>query len=184
MSAFDPDLAMGATPIAELDDLAPAERRFVVALRLWLESPAHQAEVWSGFARDFGAAQGRETLRAFERFLGAVADGVDRKLWRNRVGCPILGRDEAAMASVIALAARGQRAEAARAAAALVRADAAQAVLACAADLGRLLGVAPAAAPSAVRRGPRCGPAGFARCIEAGCDDEMRCPLLGLLRLL
>jgi hypothetical protein len=146
MSAFDPDLAMGATPIAEADERAPAERRFIVALRLWLESPAHQAEVWSGFTRDFGAAQGRETLRAFERFVGAVAEGVDRKLWRNRVGCPILGRDEAALASVIALAARGQRAEAARAVAALVRADAAQPVLACAADLGRLLGVAPTAA--------------------------------------
>jgi hypothetical protein len=99
MRLFDP-----RPPVVAAVALAgmPADAaRFVAALRLWLDGPDRRAEVWSAFAIRLGAAGGRAALKAFEDYLGAVADGAVRPIARRRHGDPWATADEAALAATL-----------------------------------------------------------------------------------
>lgn len=140
----DPKPLNAAEAVAFLRDAPPTERRVVEALRLWLEGPEAQAAAWRAFAADQGAEAGRVSLRAFEAYLLAVAEGAARRLRRHRLGCPCVAEDEAALAAAVAAAACDDREAAYAALHGLVRPEAAPRAVAAAAALDRALAERPA----------------------------------------
>lgn len=139
MSFHDTSFPRGDDAVGRLAERSATEQLLVRGIRLWLEGPDAQARVWNEFATTFGPAHGRLALRAFEAYLEAVACSIERRLWRHAPGCPCIGRDEEALASLVTLAARGQSGAAVAVAARLVRVDAIQSTIETATELGRLL---------------------------------------------
>jgi hypothetical protein len=139
MSHHDPMFPNGGDTVGLLDKCSPADRLLVTALRLWVSGPGAQAEVWNMFATRFGPAAGRAALNAFETYLATVARSISRTLWKHGPGCPCIGRDEADLAAIVALAARGETGLATARAARFVRADRLGEVIAAAGPLGRAL---------------------------------------------
>lgn len=129
----------GARPVGRFADAAPMERCFVWALRLWLDGVAGQQEVWSHFASRLGSRAAYAVTLRFESHLLAIAHGHRRGLCRHRAACVCIGRDEATLARVVALAGAGDLDAASAAAAPLMRGDCLSEVVETAASLGRLL---------------------------------------------
>lgn len=139
MSFHGPVRPKGAETVGWLDERPATERLVVWSLRRWLDGPEAQAEVWNAFAAQLGAGPGRRALRAFEAYLGAVAEATTRRLCRHAASCSCVGRDEADLAAVVTLAGRGEQALAAERAARLVPPERAPAVTLAAAGLARLV---------------------------------------------
>jgi hypothetical protein len=99
----------GAEPVGALDDAAGPERRFVRALRLWLDGPGRGPEARAALGDGLPAADAAAAATLFEGYLAAIAAGAVRKLWRHRPDCPCLGRDEAMLAGAMREAAAGAR---------------------------------------------------------------------------
>ncbi|TVQ53073.1 MAG: hypothetical protein EA355_13945 [Rhodobacteraceae bacterium] len=127
---------VGAEPVGRLADAAPAARRFVRTLRLWLTSPEGQAQAWNGLATDLGAARGRAALAAFERFIDVLVAGAAGPIWRHPAGRPCVGRDEAALAGAVIAAGAGDFAMAHALLAPLLRPDAVAPAIGAAGRLG------------------------------------------------
>lgn len=156
MSYHDRVAQDGGESVGWIEALPEAERLVVCSIRLWLEGPDAQAEVWNAFATGLGPERGRRALRAFERYLAAVATATVRRLCRHAPSCPCVGRDEAELAAIVTLVARGDTAAAAARAARFVPASRLCAVTAAAGELGRLLdGCRPARMEGPAARGAR-----------------------------
>jgi hypothetical protein len=134
----------GAAVVSSLAALAPAEARFVIALRLWLDGAQGQAAVWSGFSTALGTRRGRTALAAFEAMLSIAAEGAQGALWRRPSGCPRLSRDEAAFAAVIRCAGAGDLPGAVAMAHVVTRPQAAARLAIAAGEVAPLLGEATA----------------------------------------
>jgi len=108
--------------------LAPAERFLLRAFRLWISglrenAGAYWSRVWNDFAREFGAADGREALTAFACLVKELQCHARRRITYHRPCCPCLGGDEASILALVA-ACHGPDLAAARALArGLVEAD-------------------------------------------------------------
>lgn len=139
MSFHDTSFPRGDEAVGRLAERSATEQLLVRGMRLWLGGPDAQARVWNEFATTFGPAHGRQALRAFEAYLEAVAQAIERRLWRHAPGCPCIGRDEEALASLVTLAARGQSGAAIAVAARFIRAECLPEVIETAASLGWLL---------------------------------------------
>lgn len=103
----------GSTVVGQLTDIAPWEAKLILTIRLWMDSPDGQAEVWGQFARCFGTRQGRIELRQFETFLTRLLTCARRPLVRHGLGCSCIGSDEAILRTLVSEAERGDLAEAA-----------------------------------------------------------------------
>ncbi len=140
----EPDLPIGARPVARLEMLSPDERRLLTLLRTWLEGADGRGAAFAALSDELGREAAERALSAFEAWLEAVAEGARRVLHRCRPACPCVGRDEALLTGAVSAAARGDL-EAARALAAeTTRPDAVLALLHHARALGLALGAEPA----------------------------------------
>jgi hypothetical protein len=131
--------ALGAEPVGALADAPEAERRVVCALRLWLAAPEGRRAAEGVLGEGLDPARARAAACAFDAWLGAVAEGAARKLWRHAPGCPCLGRDEAALAGAVREAAAGRREAAWAMLAPCLRVEALFAAAEAAGALGRAL---------------------------------------------
>jgi len=113
----------GAAPVGHVGDLDPLEAAAVLYLRLWLDGPNSQQDVWNDLAGTLGATSGRETLRALEDVCGICARHGRRSLMRHQAGCKCLGADEACFANLISCATEGDREDAMLIATLMVRPD-------------------------------------------------------------
>lgn len=52
----------GASVVGRLTDMSPREAELILSMRLWMDDPDGQAEVWNGVARSFVAAEARGVL--------------------------------------------------------------------------------------------------------------------------
>lgn len=130
----------GAAPVGRLTDLAPLERRIVRSLRL-----LDQGEVGRiALHMDLAAALGSETAEAIgqrlEELLATLMRHARRPVACHDVSCPCVGGDEYALARFVALAAEGDREDAALLAALLVRADVAICLAPLAEEVGLRVG--------------------------------------------
>ena len=156
MSFHGPLTPEGGESAGWLETMPEAERLVVWSLRRWLDGPDGQAEVWNAFATRLGAERGRNALRAFEAYLEALATGTTRRLCRHAAGCPCVGRDEADLAAIVTLAARGEPGATSARAARFVAPDRLAGVVAASARLGGLLvGSGPARKEGPAMRGAR-----------------------------
>ncbi|WP_089885253.1 hypothetical protein [Citreimonas salinaria] len=129
----------GSMVVGRLTDLAPWEAGLILSLRAWMEGPAGQAEVWNGFARSFGGAEGRVEMHRFETLLVTLCENARRPLVRHGGGCACIGVDEALFCTLVREAAGGDLAEAAAIAGLLVKAGQAGPVADLAAQVGRAM---------------------------------------------
>lgn len=124
MSRFDTTSAgRGAAAVGLVGGLPPVEMATVMFLRLWSDGDEGRADAWNAAALTMGAACGRRWLGAFEEMVGLMAGFARRPLVRHSPGCPCLGADESAVATLVAAAAEGAREDALMLAMVLVRAD-------------------------------------------------------------
>ncbi len=143
----------GAAPVGRVLDLRPLELQIVIYLRLWCTGPRGQAEVWQDLAARLDGPDAAAALRAFERFVQSLLAAARRPLVRHAVDCPCLGGDESAIVQAMALAAAGDREDAAMILSWTMRPGAIDDLVARAEDAG--LRIAAGSLP------PRCfGPAG------------------------
>lgn len=103
----------GAAPVGRVLDLRPFELQIAIYLRLWCTGKRGQAEVWQDLVARLEEPDAAAALRAFEAFVRALLAGARRPLARHAVDCPCLGGDEAAIVRAVALAAAGDREDAA-----------------------------------------------------------------------
>jgi hypothetical protein len=103
-----PDLN-GAEPVGALAQAPDPERRFVTGLRLWLAGPHRRAEAEAALTAGLDPGRAARAAAAFDAYLGAIAAGALRRLWRHAPGCPCLGRDEALLSGAMREAAAGDR---------------------------------------------------------------------------
>ncbi len=126
----------GASVVGQLTDLVSWEATLIMSMRLWMEGPDAQAEVWRDFARCFGTEKGREELRQFETFLSRLLSAARRPLVRHGLGCTCIGSDEAILRLMVREATRGDLAEAAMIASLIVPASLAEPIALMAARVG------------------------------------------------
>jgi len=129
----------GASVVGRLTDIAPWEAELIMSMRFWMDSPEGQAEVWNGFARFFGATEGRAEMRSFESLLSILCTHARRPLVRHGLGCNWIGSDEAILQTLVREAARGDLAEAAMIASLIVPARHAEPVALMAAQVGQAM---------------------------------------------
>lgn len=129
----------GAAVVGRLTDLPPWEADLILSMRLWMQSPEGQAEVWNGFARCFGPAEGRAEMQQFESLLRSLCSNARRPLVRHALGCTCIGTDEAVLRMLVREAARGDLAEATLIASLLVPAGQAEQIALQSARVGRAL---------------------------------------------
>ncbi|WP_294620438.1 hypothetical protein [uncultured Roseovarius sp.] len=129
----------GADVVGKLTDIAPWEAELVMSIRFWMDSPQGQAEVWNGFARCFGAIEGRAEMRNFETLLTSLCTHARRPLVRHGLGCTCIGSDEAVLRTLVREAARGDLAEASMIASLLVPARHAEPIALMAARVGQAM---------------------------------------------
>lgn len=126
----------GGAPVGLVTELDSVEAASVVYLRLWLDGPDAQAQVWNDFATSLGPDQGRKALQSFDDLCSLCARHGRRPLMRHSVQCECLGADESCFANFIATAATGEREDAMLMATLLVRPDMAPIIASLAADVG------------------------------------------------
>ncbi|MRU16612.1 hypothetical protein FDP25_14315 [Roseovarius sp. A21] len=129
----------GAAVVGRLTDLPPWEADLILSMRLWMQSPEGQAEVWNGFARCFGPVEGRAEMQQFESLLRNLCHNARRPLVRHALGCTCIGTDEAVLRMLVREAARGDLAEATMIASLLVPAGQAEQVALISARVGRAM---------------------------------------------
>lgn len=129
----------GADVVGKLTEIAPWEAELIMSIRFWMDSPQGQAEVWNGFARCFGADEGRAEMRSFETLLASLCTHARRPLARHGLGCTCIGSDEAVLRTLVREAARGDLAEASMIASLLVPARHAEPVALMAARVGQAM---------------------------------------------
>ncbi|WP_306151309.1 hypothetical protein [Roseovarius sp. MMSF_3281] len=129
----------GTSVVGKLTDIAPWEAELILSMRFWMDGPEGQAEVWGGFARCFGAAEGRAEMRGFESLFTSICTHARRPLVRHGLGCNCIGSDEAILRTLVREAARGDLAEAAMIASLLVPACNAEQIALLAAQVGRAM---------------------------------------------
>ena len=129
----------GASSVGNLSDIASWEADLILSVRLWMDSPDGQAEVWNSFAQTLGPSEGREELRHFEMLLSTLCRFSRRPLVRHGLGCMCIGSDEAVLRTLVREAARGEIAEAAMIASLIVPAGQAERVALHAARVGQTL---------------------------------------------
>ena len=117
MSAHDPGLADGrANPGgAAVADLRAMDGEQALAVLLFRDSfagPEGTARIRALFATAMGPAGGAEAFEAWSALLRALTRHARRPLVRHGLGCLCVGADEAALAQILRLAARGQREDA------------------------------------------------------------------------
>lgn len=134
--------------VGRLTDLSPWEADLILSLRLWMDGPEGQAEVWNSFARGFGGTGGRAELRAFETMLHHICTHARRPLMRRQPGCLCLGADEATLLTLAREASRGELTEAAMIASLMVPARHAERIAIMAAQVGQAM-------QTIARRAPR-----------------------------
>lgn len=113
----------GAAPVGHFGDLDPLEAAAVLCLRLWLDGPDTQKDVWNDLVGTLGAASGRETLRALEEVCGICARHGRRSLMRHQPRCKCRGADEACIANLVSCATDGDREDAMLIATLMLRPD-------------------------------------------------------------
>ncbi|MFW2544825.1 hypothetical protein ACN2XU_19495 [Primorskyibacter sp. 2E107] len=129
----------GASVVGQLSDIAPWEAELILSMRLWMEGPEGQAEVWNGFARCFGAIEGRAEMRTFESLLTSLCTFARRPLVRHGLACRCIGSDEAILKTLVREATCRDLAEAAMIACLLVPARHAEPLAQMAAQVGRAM---------------------------------------------
>lgn len=129
----------GAEAVGRLVDMPACEALLIRAVRGWADGPEGQTAVWNLFASTYGAEDGRIAMRAFERFLSAVAGAITRALARHAECCPCVGRDEATLAVVMRHAAMSETTAAMEAASIFAEPRMLLCVVDAAADLGLVL---------------------------------------------
>jgi hypothetical protein len=129
----------GAAVVGRLTDLPAWEADLILSMRLWMQSPEGQAEVWTGFARCFGTVEGRAEMQQFESLLRGLCHNARRPFVRHALGCTCLGTDEAVLRMLVREAARGDLAEATLIASLLVPAGQAEQIALQSARVGRAL---------------------------------------------
>lgn len=129
----------GASVVGRLTDIAPWEAELIMSMRFWMDGPEGQAEVWNGFARFFGATEGRAEMRNFESLLSSLCTFARRPLVRHGLGCTCIGSDEAILQTLVREATRGDLAEAALIASLVVPARHAEPVALMAAQVGQAM---------------------------------------------
>ncbi|PXW70781.1 hypothetical protein C7964_102680 [Loktanella sp. PT4BL] len=126
----------GSSVVGHLTDIAPWEAELIMSVRFWMAGPDSQAEVWNGFAQNFGTVEGLAELRNFECLLSDLCRFARRPLVRHGLGCTCIGSDEAILQTLVREAARGDLAEAAMIASLIVPARHAEPVALMAARVG------------------------------------------------
>jgi len=129
----------GASVVGRLTDIAPWEAELILSIRLWMDSPEGRAEIWNGFARCFGASDGRLELRRFETLLTSICSTARRPLIRHGLGCDCIGSDEAILRTLVREATRGDLPEATMIASLLVPARHAEPIALMAAKVGQAM---------------------------------------------
>jgi hypothetical protein len=139
-----------------MSELGEGEQLLIWSFRRWVGGTRDWPLVQREFVMRFGGERGRETLGAFVLLIDALRCGARRVIAYHQPCCPCVGRDELALAALVAAAQARQPAQARAHVADLVHEDAAAALLARAEDLAATLrsrGVllqpsVPAAAPT------------------------------------
>ena len=109
---LDPLPNPGAATVADLQSMDGAQALGVMLFRDWFDGPAGRARVESVFAEAFGPAGGDMARDAWSDLAALLAAGVRRPVMRHAVTCRCVGADEAVVAQVLTLAARGEREDA------------------------------------------------------------------------
>ena len=135
----DGSKSAGGSVVGRLGDAVPWEADLILAMRLWMDSPEGQAEVWNEFARCFGAEHGRAELRHFETLLTHLCTHARRPLVRHGLCCDCIGSDEAILQTLVREAVRGDLAEAALIASLILPACHAEPVALLAARVGQAM---------------------------------------------
>ena len=126
----------GGAPVARLDSLPPLERQVIDCLRLWCSGPDGERAVRWALTADGGPAHADQLARRFGELLRLAAGTARRPLLGHAIDCPCAGSDECVFARFVALAAEGDREEAALIASLIVRADVALCLTALAEEVG------------------------------------------------
>ena len=129
----------GNTVVGRLSDCPGWEADLVMALRLWLEGAEGQTQLWTAYARSFGAATGRSKLKQFEALLRELLLHARRPLVRHGLACDCIGSDEAIVQTIVREAVRGDFEEARMIASLIVPARNADMVATYAAEVGKTL---------------------------------------------
>lgn len=116
----------GAVAVATIQTLAPWEATLLLNLRLWLDGPEGQREVWTEYAESFSGASAHQPMRRFERLLNIIGTHASRPLVRRGVLCACVGSDERVFVHLVSTASAGHLDEAAKIATLLVGAEWAQ----------------------------------------------------------
>ncbi len=126
----------GAAAVGHLTEVTPWEAELILNMRLWMDGPRGQEQVWTAYAAAFGAAEGRRQLRTFERLLWLIETNMLRPLVRHGVACRCIGSDEAVFANMVRFASEGELHEASLIATLLVRPAHAEQVAVMAGEVG------------------------------------------------
>lgn len=133
------DHSAGASVVGKMTDIAPWEAELIMSMRVWMQGPEGQAEVWNDFARCLGVTEGRAEMRTFESLLTSLCTYARRPLVRHGLGCTCIGSDEAILQTLVREATRGDLAEAAMIASLIVPARHAEPVALMAAQVGQAM---------------------------------------------
>ncbi|WP_299650775.1 hypothetical protein [uncultured Jannaschia sp.] len=102
----------GAATVADLQAMDGAQALGVMLLRDWFDGPEGRTRVEGVFAEAFGPAGGDMAREAWADFAALLTSGTRRPVMRHAVTCRCVGADEAVIAQVVTLAARGEREDA------------------------------------------------------------------------
>lgn len=111
----------GAALVGQLSEISPWEAELILNMRLWMDGPRGQAQVWSSYASVFGPEKGRRHLQGFERLLHIIDTHMLRPMVRHGVACRCVGSDEAVFANMVRLASAGELQDASLIATLMVR---------------------------------------------------------------
>ncbi|GIT91587.1 hypothetical protein JANAI62_20440 [Jannaschia pagri] len=102
----------GGATVADIRTMEGDQALAVIMLRDWFDGPQGQARVSQTFLQELGAQAGAGAIDAWADFGALISDGTRRDVMRHSVNCRCVGADEAVLAQVISLAARGAREDA------------------------------------------------------------------------
>ncbi|MDB2407774.1 hypothetical protein N9W17_04535 [Jannaschia sp.] len=102
----------GAATVADIRTLDGFQSLTIMMLRDWFDGPAGRTRVEQVFEGALGQGAGAAGLDAWDEMMTVLSNGVRRPVMRHSLTCQCVGADEAVIAQVIALAARGEREDA------------------------------------------------------------------------
>lgn len=102
----------GAATVGDIRRMDGAQALAVMLLRDWFDGPDGRGRVARTFERALGPLAGPAAHQAWSEVMDVLSRDVRRPVMRHALSCRRVGADEAVIAHVLALAARGEREDA------------------------------------------------------------------------